>query len=107
MCSAWSGGGDWSAVSADSIALRWRVAEQLSCTRGASVRTSARSAAHGELHVWRVEAEGSWQRSEQRRLITLRAVGTDSGVVGTTPRRARAGENGRWAGCPGGFGPVL
>jgi hypothetical protein len=42
-----------------------------------------------------------------RRAVTLRAVGTDSGAVGTTPRRARAEENGRWAGCPGGFGPVL
>jgi hypothetical protein len=81
MCSAWSGGGGWSAASADSVTLRWRAAEQLSCTRGANVRTSARSAAHDELHVWRVEAEGSWQRSEQRRLGALRAVGT-------TPRRA-------------------
>jgi hypothetical protein len=35
-----------------------------------------------------------------QRAVVLRAVGT-------TPRRARAGENGRWAGCPGGFGPVL
>jgi hypothetical protein len=60
-CSAWSGGGSWSAASA----VRWWAAEQQSCTRGTSVRTSARSAAHGELHVWRMEAEGSWQRSEQ------------------------------------------
>jgi hypothetical protein len=35
------------------------------------------------------------------------AVGTDGGAVGTTPRHARAGENGQWAGCPGGFGLVL
>jgi hypothetical protein len=71
MCNAWSGGGGWSAASADSITLRWQAAEQLSCTRGASVWTSAQSAAHGELHVWCVEAEGSWQRSEQRWLSAL------------------------------------
>jgi hypothetical protein len=41
MCSAWSGGGGWLAASTDSVALRWRAAEQLSCTQGASVRTSA------------------------------------------------------------------
>jgi hypothetical protein len=35
-----------------------------------------------------------------RRAVALRAVRM-------TPRRARAGENGRWAGCPGGFGLVL
>jgi hypothetical protein len=64
MCSAWSGGGGWSTALADSVALRWRAAEQLSCMQGASVRTSAQSAAHGDLHVWRVEAEGSWQRLE-------------------------------------------
>jgi hypothetical protein len=29
------------------------------------------------------------------------------GAVGTTPRHERAGENGQWAGCPGGFGLVL
>jgi hypothetical protein len=31
-CSAWSGGGSWSAAST----VRWRAAEQLSCTRGHS-----------------------------------------------------------------------
>jgi hypothetical protein len=42
-----------------------------------------------------------------RGAVAASAIGTDSGVVGTTPKHARAGENGRWAGCPGGFKPVL
>jgi hypothetical protein len=87
MCSVWSGGGGWLAASVDSVALRWQAVEQLSCTRGASVQTSARSAAHGELHVWRVEAEGSRQRSEQRRLGALSRCARSEPIAARSERR--------------------
>jgi hypothetical protein len=66
---------------------------------------TTRSGARGGGAAW--TTRGGREGQVARGAVAASAIGTDSGVVGTTPKHARAGENGRWAGCPGGFESVL
>jgi hypothetical protein len=61
--------------------------------------------ARGGGAAWPARGGREWQMAWGAAAAGV--VGTDGDAVGTMPRHARAGENGRWAGCLCGIGPVL